>query len=404
MRLGHVAGQAGDHPARVRPPVRGEQAGERRYEVAPAVVLDLAGQLVDLRCAGDDAEVVAQPLDERAGDRDRALKRVDRLGCADLVPDRGQQAAPASDRLLAGVEQEEGAGAVRALGLAGVEAGLPEQGRRLVAEGAGHRYAAEVAARLAVDVRGGQDLRQHRPGYAERVQQLRVPVHCGQTHQHGTAGVGHVRRMPPGQPPDQPGVDGAEEHLALLRPQPEVGHLVEQPTDLRSREVGRQRQPARRPEPVRALVTGQLPDDPVGTGVLPHDRRVHRLARTGVPEHRRLALVGDPDRGQVGPGQARLVERRPGNRLDVVPDLRGVVLHPARTRVDLPVLAMVLRDDPAVDIEDDAAGGGRTLVDRGDVGGRHADSVPATANRPRPEPLLARSTGSRAGPHGRIGR
>ena len=160
--------------------MRREEAGERRYEVAAAVVLDLGGELVDLRCAADDVEVVAQPLHEGAGDRDRALQRVHRLVLADAVPEGGEQAALAGYRGVAGVEQQERSGAVGALGLSGIEAGLAEQCGGLVAERAGDGYPAEVAARLAVDERRRQDLRQDRPGYPERVQQRRLPVQCGQ--------------------------------------------------------------------------------------------------------------------------------------------------------------------------------------------------------------------------------
>ena len=149
-----VAGQAGDHAARVGLPVRREQARERRHDVAAAVVVDRLGELLDLRRGLDHLEVVAQPLHERAGDRDRALEAVDRVLVADLVADGGQQAVLGLHRLGARVEQQEVAGAVRVLGLAGREAGLPERRRLLVAEVAGDRHARERAARrdLAVDL------------------------------------------------------------------------------------------------------------------------------------------------------------------------------------------------------------------------------------------------------------
>ena len=58
-------------------PVGREQPGERRDEVDAAVVVDLAGQRLGLGGVVDDAELVAQPLDRRAGHGDRALQRVD---------------------------------------------------------------------------------------------------------------------------------------------------------------------------------------------------------------------------------------------------------------------------------------------------------------------------------------
>ena len=76
--VGVEAGQPDDRAAGVGAPVRREQAGERGHEVDAAVVLDLPGERLALGRAGDDAELVAQPLHGRAGHRDRALQRVDR--------------------------------------------------------------------------------------------------------------------------------------------------------------------------------------------------------------------------------------------------------------------------------------------------------------------------------------
>jgi hypothetical protein len=58
------AGQADDRPARIGTPVRGEQTGERRDDVGAAVVVDGSRQCLDLAGVADDAEVVAQPLDQ----------------------------------------------------------------------------------------------------------------------------------------------------------------------------------------------------------------------------------------------------------------------------------------------------------------------------------------------------
>ena len=58
--------------------------------------------------------------------------------------------------------------------------------------------------------------------------------------QHRAAGVGVVGDvdLAAGQPPDQEGVDGAEEQLAALRPVAGALDVVEQPFDLRAGEVG----------------------------------------------------------------------------------------------------------------------------------------------------------------------
>jgi hypothetical protein len=97
-------------------------------------------------------------------------------------------------------------------------------------------------------------------------------------------------------------------------------------------------------------LTGRL-----GAPVLPDDRVVDRLTGLAVPDHRRLALVGDAQRGNVlrrdtgrGQGLAR------GGEL-ALPDLDGVVLHPAGMGVQLPGLALRHGDDAPFGIEHDAA-------------------------------------------------
>ena len=58
---------------------------ERRDEVDAAVVLDRGRERLDVGGLLDHAEVVAEPLDEGAGDGDRALERVHGRLVADLV-------------------------------------------------------------------------------------------------------------------------------------------------------------------------------------------------------------------------------------------------------------------------------------------------------------------------------
>ena len=129
-----VGGQADDDAACVGAPVGGEQTGEGRHQGAAAVVGDAGGQGLDLGRGGEEAQIVAQPLDQRAGDGDRAFQGVDGRGLADAVAEGGEQAMVRSDRSLAGVDQQEVAGAIGALALAWREAGLAEQGGLLVAE------------------------------------------------------------------------------------------------------------------------------------------------------------------------------------------------------------------------------------------------------------------------------
>src|SRR5690606_16956908 len=97
-------------------------------------IVDGPGERLDVCRLLDDADVVAQPLYQRAGDGDRAFQRVHRRLVTGLVGQGGQQATIRLDCLGAGVQQHEAAGAVGVLGLAGAVAGLPVERRLLVAQ------------------------------------------------------------------------------------------------------------------------------------------------------------------------------------------------------------------------------------------------------------------------------
>ncbi len=111
----------------------------------------------------DDAEVVAQPLDQRAGDGDRTLEGVHGRLIADLVATVVSSPLSREHGLGAGVHKHEAAGTVGVLRHALLEAGLAEGGRLLVAEDAGDRGVHEqtVLAAVAVDLGGGADLGKH---------------------------------------------------------------------------------------------------------------------------------------------------------------------------------------------------------------------------------------------------
>ena len=141
---------------RVRPQITPRaserQRGAKRPEKAgtitqPSLSGTLAASASTSAAALDQPEVVAQPLHERSGDRDRALEHVGRRLVAELVGDAGDEPVARGHGALAGVQHEEVARAVGALGLAGREAALPEERRLLVAEQRGERDAADLAER-----------------------------------------------------------------------------------------------------------------------------------------------------------------------------------------------------------------------------------------------------------------
>ena len=225
---------------------------------------------------------------------------------------------------------------------------------------------------LIWNLTGGPDGGRH----VHRRQDRRIPLEGGQVHQHGAAGVGHVRDVLTSvgaarQVPDEPGVHGAEGDLAVLGAGPETGHVVEQPGRLGAGEVGGQRQTGLLAEPVLTVRSAELPGQRGGAGVLPDDRVVHGFARGAVPQERGLALVGDAERAELVGAQSGLGERSGDHGLHLGPDLGGVVLHPPRLGEDLTVLTLVDCDDRAVLVEDDAAAGGGALVDSCDELVRH---------------------------------
>ena len=221
VTLGDIRGQAHDDATGLVAPVRREQAGKRRDDVAAAVVIDRTRERLYLRRRADQPEPVAEPLHEGAGDGDRAFQGVHGGLVADLVADGGEQAVRRADQLVAGVEEQEAARAIRALGLSLGEAGLPEQRGLLVAQRGRDAHAGQDPPGQAVCLGRWANLREHLAWHAEDGQQLVVPVQGREVHQEGTAGVGDVGDVraavrAAGKVPDQPALDGSEQHVAAL--------------------------------------------------------------------------------------------------------------------------------------------------------------------------------------------
>jgi hypothetical protein len=196
-----------------------------------------------------------------------------------------------------------------------------------------------------------------------------LPPQVVQVEQERARGVGRIRHVFAGEAPREPGVDGAETELAALGAGAGAGHVVEQPLGLRPGEVGVEHEARAVPE--QRLVAGlpQLAAPGRRPPVLPHERAVDGLAGGAVPEQGGLALVGDADGGEAGRVHLGGGERTGdglGHRLpdlgDVVLDLPGVGVVVGEVDGDLGEDAQVLGDQQR-------GGAGRSLVDgEDDVG------------------------------------
>jgi hypothetical protein len=167
--------------------------------------------------------------------------------------------------------------------------------------------------------------------------------------------------------PYQPGVDGAGQRVPGLGRGARTGEFGEQPLELRRAEIARERQAGLLPEAVVAAVACMPRDQRVGARVLPDERVVQGSAAVPIPDEHRLALVRDPDRGQVGRAQSRARQRVRRDLAGVLEDLERIVLDPTRPRKDLRVLALRRNERVPVAIEHDEPGAGGALVDRSDV-------------------------------------
>src|SRR4029077_19323127 len=183
------------------------------------------------------------------------------------------------------------------------------------------------------------DLRQHGARHLDLAQQLGIPVEGLEVHQHGPgaiAVVGDVRAAvgPARQPPDDPGIDVAEQQVPTLGRCAGARNVVEDPLDLRPREIGGDDETGLALDQWLDAVVDQLLTDVDGAGVLPDDGAVDPLFGFLLPDHGGFALVGDADaRDLVGLDPA-LLHRALDDALRLLPDLHRVVFDPSRLGID----------------------------------------------------------------------
>src|SRR4029077_13158732 len=102
--------------------------------------------------------------------------------------------------------------------------------------------------------------------------------------------------------------------------------------------------------------------------VLPDDRVVNGFARFTVPDHRRLALVRNPEPGDVARLKTGAPERFNRDADLRRPDFLRIVFHPSRLRENLAELFLRDAANRAVVVEHDSARAGGALIESKNVG------------------------------------
>ncbi len=288
---------------------RAEPREGRNEEDAP-VVRDARGERLDVGGFSDELQTVPQPLHGGPADEDAAFEGVREAG-PEVPRDGRDQAVLRGDGVRPRVEEEKAARAVRVLREARPVAGLPEEGRLLVAGDARDRDGNAAEGRRRGDAGGGHDAGQDLSRDVEKAQQLVVPGARVDVVEQRAARIRWVRHVhgPVRELPDEPRVDGAECKLALFRADPRPRHVIQQPLQLRAGEIGVEDEARLLGD--RRLVAGRAERVTVGRGpsVLPDDRVRERTPRRALPEERRLALVRDADGRDVAAGEAGLRQR-----------------------------------------------------------------------------------------------
>src|SRR5437867_8488948 len=249
MALVRISCQSGNYAPRIMLPVRSVQPRKRRHEIHASIVLDGPRKCFDFRARADQAEVVAQPLHQRARDRDAAFKCVMCRFAAEPECNRREQTALGLNGLLASVHQEKASSAISILCFTGTKAGLPDERSLLIAQNARDGNSAKRPFfHLAINFAARTNLWEHRFRDAEGVQKLLIPGKRLQIHELRAAGVGDVGDVnsaawASGEMPDKEGIDVAKQQIACACLFACAAHMIENPANFQAAEVSAERQP-----------------------------------------------------------------------------------------------------------------------------------------------------------------
>ncbi len=169
-------------------------------------------------------------------------------------------------------------------------------------------------------------------------------------------------RLTAGEPEDEPAIDRSEAQLAARGAPAQAAIAIEHPFKLGGGKIRIDDQPGAPGD--FALVGAQPFANIRAAAALPDDRPAHRPSAGAFPKHKRLALIGDSDRADVGRPGARRAQRAPGQDHGRAENLLRVVFDPSRMRKELVNLAVgpAANISPRVHHQDGRSG--RALVYR----------------------------------------
>ena len=313
-----TAGQTDNNTAGILIPVGGSQTGKGRYHVDAVGIRHRQAQLLRLGCCFNKAQFISQPLNSRTGDENTSFQRVADRFSVQTGGDGCQKPVLRDYRFVSGIHQKEAAGAIGVLRITGVKTALAEERRLLIAGSSGNRNTVADRAVFCISENAarGFHLRQHLSGNGQSVQYFITPFQLVDIKHHGPGRIRVVCRMnlTSGQVPDQPGIHRTEKKLSFFRLLTGSRHIIQNPFQLGSGEIGIRNEPGVLPDIFTEALRFQYIDDRRRSPALPYDGVIYRLSGIFIPHNGRLTLICDTDSRNVRGGRADAAHRLRGDR------------------------------------------------------------------------------------------
>ncbi len=191
--------------------------------------------------------------------------------------------------------------------------------------------------RISINTTGRFYLRQHLCRNIQFIQQFFIPAHLMNIKKHRAGGVRIIRNMhrPLSQVPYQPGVHRSKQQFPLFCPFPCPFHMFQYPRYFCCRKIGIGNQPCFLSYPVSIAFLLQHIYLRRRPAALPDNGIINWKPCLPIPYNGRFPLIGNPYSANVFCPGANHRHRFHSHRHLGRPDFHGIMLHPARIRVNL---------------------------------------------------------------------